>query len=709
MSKERIGSIKDYTPNFKMIIPRFDLATWHDYIEENFRNIDALFFNLFGINNYSGSWKQITEYTQGQVLFIGDDFDINGNVTEFSGRLVKVLVDHVTDNSDYFNIFYNLHPEYYELFADASTAQVYANLSRDWANKTDGTIITPQGVDTGEYSSKKYAQDAQNSLNTTNTYKEEAKNYATNAQNSSTISQNQATIATNSANSARNSQTSAQNSANLAKTYADAALSDANDAKNSAELSKQYANDKINQTHITNCIIEIPQDIKLELNNGTLTLKAGSKVYDGNGLFAEITNDISNPTPTVNSQVVVMVANGVLCTAFMGESVTELPANASTYKIFYNTTDKKCYFDIPSGWIPCSFPIALVTGTTTNWTSIDQTFNGFGYIGSTVFALPGVKGLIPNGRNADGTLKNTEFTLNKVVLGTYANTLTTSGEVMLVGDNQGNITRIDYKNVYGKDYWHYEEAENKWYFAKDQKTWAEVGSAKWSSGAITSFTPKLPFRAVDQNDFNKLDGEVAKLDEANTFSKVQTMLGKELFFKTNEYSAAEAPSQTINYGQINIYDKNSQFLGGLSHYQYPSGTRETLMRCRNLNGNVYQISINSSGKTQAPTPDANSNTTEIATTAWVTSNGTKNSFKPNWAGKVSVAVATNYTAPSNGFMSFRCSSWNRTPILTINSVDIFSTSGNSIAGFFGSVPVCKGDIINLSGDNEAVIYFIPFK
>ena len=137
MSKERIGSIKDYTPNFKIIIPRFDLATWHDYIEENFRNIDALFFNLFGINNYSGSWKQITEYKQDQVLFIGDDIDINGNVTEFSGRLVKVLVDHVTDNSDYFNVFYNLHPEYYELFADASTAQIYAQQAQSYKNETE--------------------------------------------------------------------------------------------------------------------------------------------------------------------------------------------------------------------------------------------------------------------------------------------------------------------------------------------------------------------------------------------------------------------------------------------------------------------------------------------------------------------------------------------------------------------------------------------
>ena len=38
-------------------------------------------------------------------------------------------------------------------------------------------------------------------------------------------------------------------------------------------------------THITNCITKIPQDIKLELVDGTLTLKAGSKIYDGNNLL----------------------------------------------------------------------------------------------------------------------------------------------------------------------------------------------------------------------------------------------------------------------------------------------------------------------------------------------------------------------------------------------------------------------------------------
>ncbi len=128
-----------------------------------------------------------------------------------------------------------------------------------------------------------------------------------------------------------------------------------------------------------------------------------------------------------------------------------------------------------------------------------------------------------------------------------------------------------------------------------------------------------------------------------------------------------------------------------------------------LNAKAPLASPALTGAPTAPTPAVADNSTKIATTAWVTSNSTKNSFKPNWAGKVSVSPNTNYTAPSNGSLAYKCSVWNRTPKLTINSVDIFSYGGNVIAGFFGSVPVCKGDVINLSGDGEAVIYFVPFK
>lgn len=266
------------------------------------------------------------------------------------------------------------------------------------------------------------------------------------------------------------------------------------DLSNLTENGENKLNSILNNK-ITNCLLEVPQNIKLELNNGVLTLKAGSKVYDGNGLFAEITNDISNPTPAVNSQVVVMVANGVLCTAFMGESVTELPVNASTYKIFYNTTDKKCYLDSKSGWIPCSFPIALATGTTTNWTSIDQVFNGMGYIGSIVWVAKGIKGLIPNGRNEDGTLKNIELTTTKVTINIIdANWASQDWFI----DINGVLTW--YPLQHGQIV--YNEETNTWInsWQGGINLWFPVGKTYATGGKITSLEPKQPVRLVDHND-----------------------------------------------------------------------------------------------------------------------------------------------------------------------------------------------------------------
>ena len=140
-----LGQIKDYTPNFNLIIPRFDIATWHDYMESNFRSIDALFFNMFGINQYRGEWQNSTTYQVGDVLFIGDD------ESQYNGRLVKVLVAHTTTANDDFDTYYAHNPINYDLFMDAAAAEQAAKLARDWAIKIDGKV---QGID---YSSKYYA------------------------------------------------------------------------------------------------------------------------------------------------------------------------------------------------------------------------------------------------------------------------------------------------------------------------------------------------------------------------------------------------------------------------------------------------------------------------------------------------------------------------------------------------------------------------
>ncbi len=176
----------------------------------------------------------------------------------------------------------------------------------------------------------------------------------------------------------------------------------------------------------TNCLTEVPQRINLELNNGTLTLKAGSKVYVPNGVnsFSDVTiaSDLTaTPTATGKNLLFTNADGSVL----MWRAVTSTSSGTSdpgtTGTTYYDTSTNLITAHNSGGDVQASFPIAEFTGDSNNVvTSIDQAFNGFGYVGSTVFLFPGIKGLIPDGRNADGTLKNIEYVQESF----YTNTLT---------------------------------------------------------------------------------------------------------------------------------------------------------------------------------------------------------------------------------------------------------------------------------------------
>lgn len=119
-----IGDLKGKTPNYNFNIPYFDIATWHDYIEENFRNIDALFHYIYEIKQYKGKWENNTLYKVDDVLFIDDDS------SQYNTRLVKVLVEHITSDKS-FDEFFDENQDKYELMADASTAYNYARIAEE--------------------------------------------------------------------------------------------------------------------------------------------------------------------------------------------------------------------------------------------------------------------------------------------------------------------------------------------------------------------------------------------------------------------------------------------------------------------------------------------------------------------------------------------------------------------------------------------------
>lgn len=497
MSDKSIGSIKDFTPNFNFIIPKFDIATWHDYMESNFRSIDALFYNLFGINNYSGEWTQLTKYTVGQVLYIGEDIK-DDEETIYSGRLVKVLADHTTDNSEYFNIYYEQHPEYYELFADASTAQIYAQQAQQSA------VNALQS----EQKAKQSETNAKNSENVAIQKANESATSATNAKLSETNAKSSETSALNSKNAAKESQDAAKVSENNAAQSVTTQTNNFNTYNNELIATKNQglielenktddglsalsnASDALTKAYITNCITAIPQDIKLELNNGTLTLKAGSKVYKGDGTFVTIGSDKTQTATYADAIAFYDIDNDVLSWRQKTECYSQDTAPTYTqYMLWFDTANKivKVTSDTGATWYKCTLPVCEFTADSTKITSIDQVFNGFGYIGSTIFALPGVEGLIPNGF-VGKQRNNTKFKTTSVLTQTYSAPFTDLN-IRLQSDYLG-ITSASY---------YPEDNFNK--TTKGVIPAVLVGKASGdSTGRIISFNPKTIFQAVDRND-----------------------------------------------------------------------------------------------------------------------------------------------------------------------------------------------------------------
>ena len=153
-----------------------------------------------------------------------------------------------------------------------------------------------------------------------------------------------------------------------------------------------------------------------------MTLKAGSKVYDGNSNSFSITSDITKSGLTGGDvqQILLLKTDGTTLIS-VGVSDTTFAYNSSTGYVHSNT-----YGDY-------YLPIALTSHNTGTgaYTSIDQIFNGFGYIGSTVFALPGVVLQQADGKNADGS--------NKTMIQTISSVLTNTLSSSTVSNNTYNV------------------------------------------------------------------------------------------------------------------------------------------------------------------------------------------------------------------------------------------------------------------------------
>ena len=412
--------------------------------------------------------------------------------------------------------------------------------------------------------------------------------------------------------------------------------------------------------YTTNRILEIPQDIKLELNNGSLVRKAGSKFYIPNGFETDgITpkfdviisdSDISCPVSGQNYPHLVQFLNPQniadfprvdLISCFSG---TTAPSGY-TQMVWYDISNNimKLTTNGGSTWYSgYSLPYAITTETASGgYISIDQVFNGFGYIGSTVFALPGVKVQTPNGKNADGTYKSVIRTVDSVrtynagAWGTRNLYISFSGDVNSILFEALATDCFTYNKQFASAHitFSYDENTGRWWYSINQSPWEKnsvniVGSCRVESGRITSFEPYTVDSVLNSSLSNLSAAGQAKFDaKANVSNTVttdtaQTISGVKTF--TGGTLKALRPillkqDNANEGGQIDFERSNNSVLKNNPYIDLLINTiRFVGTNSNNTVNTTLQVDLQNN-QVWIPTPALTANDYQAATTAWVNS------------------------------------------------------------------------------------------
>lgn len=211
---------------------------------------------------------------------------------------------------------------------------------------------------------------------------------------------------------------------------------------------------------ISNCILEIPQNIKCEINGSTLTLKSGSiltRTGSTYGTFTLTQDNVWNlNVAAMGDDKLFMFTGGnghtpnpkSVSRTFSGDS-SSYPNNPRDGDLYFNTTDKTIHIwrNNQSAWETYinAYPFCVIEiknhqlSFAKDSNGNDMIFNGAGFIGHHAFTNIQVKELASDGYNDDGSLKNIEITTNAFII---TEMLANPFNALLLGN--GGVTRRKY-------------------------------------------------------------------------------------------------------------------------------------------------------------------------------------------------------------------------------------------------------------------------
>ena len=549
-------------------------------VANNETNINTIASNISDVSNVASYLGNISTVADGmtEVQAVADDLSNIDGVSQYLGQIENVSdnitnVNAVGSNISNVNTVAGDHANIQTVVNNMTAinnAPTYANNSKIWAEGLDGEVA-PLG---GTHSSKGWAQIAEQAAS------------------------------------------GVQNPANR----------DLSNLTNTGQMIIDSQNGTI-----SNCILEIPQNLKLTLENNVLTLKSGSIYVVTSSTYSTytLTTDATVSVPTTQGRYVILPAgnNIVINPINQVGSGTTLPAvGEGTFLRFFKVDEYKWYNrGTPSGSWGASgvnYPICCVDVDSNGVASFakdsngnDMIFNGMGFVGHHAIVYPNVKVLEPIGKNADGTLKSREYTNNSLQIapsgGTYNRRIFFNGNEFWV--TNANLT-------YNKD-------ENLWYQDSTPKTNGVVylGDCFTVNDIVTDFTIRQPYEGAR----NLLTDDL--LNGNNTFTGKNKFLQNPVVEGTNQFyeikddnlTKGTAPTAIDRDSFIQVADASEQPLAACFYRVDTSGNAYTALvtyKFENNNNNNVQIGVyyNADGTAYAtcPTPAISDDSNKIVTTEW---------------------------------------------------------------------------------------------
>lgn len=263
------------------------------------------------------------------------------------------------------------------------------------------------------------------------------------------------------------------------------------------EISKSSTSNRLQD-----CILSNPNLLQYTLTGSTLIIKAGSKIIvpTGVGNFNEITlyGDISSTIPT--GEKLLYTDGGDLYYIEEGHVFAQATApNAYEQMLWFDTTENKIKYsgDTGANWTGLyAFPLAIV-----NENGVKECFcNGINHFANCVWVAKGTTISIPNGKNSDGSFKNTIYASDTVYYMTFDDTK--QGFILLgpSGLSYSGSVEIGNSNVVITD-------------DSDSFNGAPIASLNVETGRVTEFHDRPILKFLTQEDNLSTEYEIISLSD----------------------------------------------------------------------------------------------------------------------------------------------------------------------------------------------------